>query len=179
MWLENYMCVYACSHMCVQAVLEVGVETNSWPQTCLASCSNFGFHTSWRITEGFKQTRIMVVFPLRKFLCRMEEVKEGSQWGGKFTEIDCRVSLGRREKHLREKQRDAGKLLSLLWRECEILNIRNFNSNMSERLTQVQQSIVSFALKGQFSQVAGNRAPKSFLLHPQEDFIKSTLGIFS
>lgn len=50
---------------------------------------------------------------------------------------------------------------------------------MSESLTQVQQTIVPFALKGQFSQVAGNRAPKSFLLYPQEDFIKSTLGIFS
>lgn len=173
------VCVCACTHTCVQAGLEVGVGTNSRPQTCLVSCSKFGFHTSWRITEGFKQTRIMVAFLLRKFLCGMEEVKEGSQWGGKLTETGSRVSLGRRGKHLREKQRDAGKLLSLLWRECEILNIRNFNSNMSERLTQVQQSTVPFALKGQFSQVAGNRAPKSFLIHPQEDFIKSTLGIFS
>lgn len=73
------MCECMHVHTRVQAGSEVGGGTNSRPQTCLVSCSKFGFHTSWRITEGFKQTRIMVAFLLRKLLCGMEEVKEGSQ----------------------------------------------------------------------------------------------------
>lgn len=47
--------------------------------------------------KDFKQRSNMVTFPLRKFQFGMEEVKEGNQGGGEFTETGSRVYLGRKE----------------------------------------------------------------------------------